>query len=325
MHPRCPMQSCSPLCNYRLMYRCILILVTAIACLPAHSAERPELQKPPVPPSPIEHFRKLLSMSPEEREKAMLARSPKTRELLEAKLQEYQALPPAEREDRLRTLELRWYLLPLMKDGATNRAARLQMIPERERSLIAERLRWWDKFSPAEQQDLLASEPAINSFARPETPLSSGPVTLSRITPQEQERIARSSEYLSSLPADKREKIYRRFQEFFELSEREKTKALDSFSEAERKRMERTLNAFEKLPPQERDRCIAGFEKFQALSPAEQAHFLKSAERWHAMSKKDRDIWRNLVNRKAMPPMPPGFPNPAAALKPAELEVATNR
>src|SRR2546422_921168 len=107
-----------------MIMRWIVLVISAVACVPAKSAESPAAvspataarpQPPPLPPPPIEFFRQLLGMKPEEREKALALREPKTRQLVEAKVKQFEALPADERENRLRTLELRWYLLPLMK------------------------------------------------------------------------------------------------------------------------------------------------------------------------------------------------------------------
>ena len=61
-------------------------------------------------------------------------------------------------------------------------------------------------------------------------------------------------------------------------------------------------------------------------SPLLTAEDLK-AERWQAMSAKDRQAWRVIVSRKALPPppLPPGFTNPAAMRPPPDLLIATNR
>src|SRR5687768_15744779 len=49
---------------------------------------------------------------------------------------------------RLRTLELRWHLLPLLSAAPSNRVVRIQAVPERDRPLIEERLRLWDRLPP---------------------------------------------------------------------------------------------------------------------------------------------------------------------------------
>jgi hypothetical protein len=318
------------------------IALVVVASLPMKSADAPAAEStnqgarplserpapPPLPPSPVEYFRQLLKMNSEQREPE-LAKRPKTRHVLEAKLKEFDTLPVLERENRLRTLELQWYLRPLLQASPTNRAEQLKTIPARDRELVETRLKVWDNLPADQQRDVLESELAILVFYRPQNAnmTFSG---FSTITTQQQERIRNSIAYLDKLPAQKREQLYRNFRAISELSEDEIAKALGnvgSLSEAERKQMERTLEAFEKLPRQERDRCIEGFEKFRALSQIERTQFLKSAERWQAMAPKDRQVWRSLVNRKAipLPPMPPGLTNPAAVLTTPQILVATNR
>ena len=83
----------------------------------------------PRPRSPVDLFRQLLAMTPDEREVFLTNRSPQIRAGILAKVNEYEALDPNERELRLRATELRWYLLPLLQESPGNRAARLAQIP----------------------------------------------------------------------------------------------------------------------------------------------------------------------------------------------------
>jgi len=293
---------------------------------PAQSARVP--QPPPMPPSPVQVFRDMLAMTTEQRVKAMEGRQPKTREFLTSKLKEFEALKPEERENRLRTMELRWQLLPLMSMAPSNRVLRIQGLPESDRPLIEERLRLWDKLSPEQQRDVLECEPALSAFASPGTRVPTSSVGLP-VSTNLQQRINSSTTYLNNLRPEKRAELYQNFQEFFELSEKEKAKALDSIhtlSDAERRQMERTLATFDRLPRAQREQCIHGFQKFTALSREEQGQFLRSAARWQAMSPRDRQIWRSLVMQKAVPqpPLPPGIPNAGIAF-PQNSLAFTNR
>ena len=287
---------------------------------PTQSSRVP--QPPPMPPSPVEFFRQVLAMTPEQRDKALEKYSPKTREFVGGKLKEFEALKPEDRENRLRTMELRWQLLPLMSMAPSNRVLRIQGLPERDRPLIEERLRLWDKLSPEQQRDVLECEPALQAYASTgRMPTSS---MVSPLSVNQQERINQSTAYLNNLHPEKRAELYQSFQEFFELSEKEKAKALDSIhtlSDTERQQMERTLQTFKKLPRAEREQCIEGFQKFTALSREEQNQFLRSAARWQAMSPRDREIWRSLVRRKAVPqpPLPPGLDEVAVPLPKSSL------
>jgi hypothetical protein len=288
---------------------------------PAQSTRIP--QPPPMPPSPVEFFRQVLAMTPEQRDKALEKYSPKTREFVGGKVKEFDALKPEERENRLRTMELRWQLLPLMSMAPSNRVLRIRGLPERDRPLIEERLRLWDKLSPEQQRDVLECEPALSAFASPGTRVPASSM-VSPLSTNQQERINKSTTYLNNLHPEKRAELYQSFQEFFELSDKEKAKALDSIhtlSDAERRQMERTLDTFERLPRAQREQCIEGFQKFTALSREEQNQFFRSAARWQAMNPREREIWRKLVARKAVPqpPLPPGldgagFPLPKSSL-----------
>lgn len=326
-----------PLCSDGMFLRSIIVVV-GVASSVAQAAEPPTIrvpgqaqtsrvpQPPPMPPSPVQFFRQLLPMTLEQRQIALEKYTLKTREFVTAKLKEYEALAPDERENRLRTLEMRWHLLPLMSMAPSNRVLRIQALPERDRPLIEERLRLWDKLSPQQQRDVLECEPAIAAFANPGRPTSSMGSPLST---NMQERINRSTAYLMSLDPEKRAELYQNFHEFFELSENERAKALDSIhalSDAERERMEATLRTFDGLPRAQREQCIRGFQRFTAMSRAEQDQFLRSVERWQAMTPRDREIWRSLVARKAVPqpPLPPGFHTGGFGV-PGDVLVSTNR
>jgi hypothetical protein len=74
--------------------------------------------------------------------------------------------------------------------------------------------------------------------------------------------------------------------------------------------MEKTLGAFRGLPQPQRQKCILSFEKFTSMSQPEMVQFLRNAQQWKEMSPRDRQIWRDLVNKIPMPPMPPGLSSP---------------
>src|SRR5215469_2499108 len=79
----------------------------ALAPVPESSASAP----PPLPsaPSPVDYFRKLLAMSPQQLQAVLAHKPPQLQERILAKVKEYSALDPDERELRLRATELRWY------------------------------------------------------------------------------------------------------------------------------------------------------------------------------------------------------------------------
>src|SRR5213075_2020455 len=99
------------------------------------------VQFPPLPKKPqVTYFRELLALSPGELDRELSNIAEPGRRRLQAKLQEYAALTPDERETRLRATELRWYLAPLMRTPATNRVAQLAPVPEEYRTMLEERL-----------------------------------------------------------------------------------------------------------------------------------------------------------------------------------------
>ena len=223
-------------------------------------------------------------MSPAERSDALTNRPPQARTNILAKLREYRALPPDQRELRLRATEMRWYLVPLMRMAPADREWRLAQVPPELLELVKSRLTQWDVLPPPVQQEFLANDKTLHYFAQPPAPAS---------TNAEQERIARQ------------------FSDFFVLTPGEQKRLLGTLSEAERAQMEKTLKTFEQLPGQKRALCIRNYAKFAGMSTDERAQFLKNADSWSKMSPQERQTWRELVNMVPMwPPLPPVHPAP---------------
>ncbi len=247
--------------------------------------------------SPIAEFRSWLALTPAEREQVLAQRPARQRDAIQAKLREYDSLSAPDRERRLRTTELRWYLPPLMSMPMSNRNARVALIPAPDRKFVEDRLQQWDLLPPEVRQDVLRNETAINYFLRVD------PASVAKTeTPALPLKPSPRTRQAPSAPTPQ-QALSSQVQEFLDLSPREKEKTLQSFSDIERLEMEKTLQAFARLSPEERNRCIESFGKFATMTRAQQLQFLKSAERWQAMSLEDRAAWRNLVN--ALPPLPP--------------------
>ena len=132
---------------------------------PAKSFSAPTNIMPPLPQSPVNIFRQLLAMTPRERENYLTNRPPEIRERILAKVREYLALGPDERELRLNATELRWYLLPLLRESPTNRDARLAQVPDNLRDLVRSRLEQWDALPPQFQQEFLDNERTLHYFS----------------------------------------------------------------------------------------------------------------------------------------------------------------
>jgi len=256
----------------------------------------------PVPPlpsvSPVEQFRELLAMNTIERRRFLAERPEATRKQILAKIREYESLKPEQRELRLKATELRWWLMPLMRTPAKDRAAQLGMIPADSRELVDSRLREWDKLSPAVQKELLDNEATLRYFAETEGPSASYPAA-------RRQKLDAGIAQWQTLPEARRREIAHRFEQFFGLTNPEKEKVLRTVSDAERRQIEKTLKSFGSLPAQQRAQCIRSFGKLASLTPAERQQFLKNAERWQLMTPSERQDWRNLVARlSSQPPLP---------------------
>jgi hypothetical protein len=282
------------------------------------------LSLPPLPhlKSPVDLFRELLAMTPAERENYLTNRPSGIRARVLAKVREYEALDPNERELRLRATELRWYLLPLLHESPTNRIARLAAIPDDLQPLVKNRLQQWDILPPPLQTEFLESERSLRYFTHVD-PSQSPPLPP---LPQDQRwgngprrpDLSRRD----TLSEEQRQKIAVQFNQFFELTPVEKKKTLNTLSDAERQQMEKSLETFGKLPPAQRFKCIRAFTEFAGMSAQGKQDFLKNAQRWAQMPPKDRQTWRDLVTHVPewpplpsaliMPPMPPAFHPPLA-------------
>jgi hypothetical protein len=269
----------------------------------------PQPQLPPLPQDQVNSFRKLLNLPPGEREQALSNRAPEQKRELLAKLREYSALQPDERELRLRLVQLRMHLKPLMRLAPSQRAPRLALVPEEDRPLIEERLRQWDKIPTELQTEFLQHEGTIHYLLRMESSTPEQRARFLRSFPPEQRQLL-DQELVRwhGLPVETRRRMYSSFHEFFQLDAKERGKTLSTLSEAERKQMERSLRAFELLPPEQRKQCIESFQKFASMSSEEREQFLKNAARWEAMTPEERRTWRELVQTlPPMPPLPPGL------------------
>jgi predicted Fe-S protein YdhL (DUF1289 family) len=258
---------------------------------------------------PVEFFRGLLAMGPAERREFLANRSPEAQKLIMAKVQEYEALKPEERDLRLWVTELRWYLLPLLGTSATNRSSQLALIPDgRMRELVEARLMQWDTLSPEVQKQLLDNESLVRFYFElaARTPAQRAEA-VTNLPPAAQGTLDQGIHRWQALTDEQRQAVMRNFYQFFNLTAVEKARTLSTLSEAERLQIEKTLNTYEGLNASQRSQCLKSFQKFASLSPTERQEFLKNAQRWEQMTPSERQSWRYLVsNVSHQPPMPPG-------------------
>jgi hypothetical protein len=274
-------------------------------------------QTPPVPPpslpaSPVSIFRMLLTTNEAGRTQWLAAKMPEQRRFLEGKIVEYSNLSAEEREKRLQSLQLRWYLPRLMKLPPDERDARLAFISEPVRSLLKSKLEIWDKMPAELQKDLLDNEQAIAIFMYAGVGSASDGV-FQALSAERQEELRRQFEDLNKLPDNRRAKILLNFKRFFEMPLTEQNKTLQKLQPTDAAKVKQTLATFEILPPPLRGQALDGFQKFSGLSPEDRAAFLKSAERWQSMSNAEKAKLRLMVLKlqsvqaipPPMPPMPP--------------------
>ena len=279
---------------------------------------------PPLPTNSVSQlFRRLLALSPQERAQDLAARSPEARRVIEAKLSEFTPLSPAERELRLRLLQLRCDLLPLMHIAPTNRATRLAAIPEEERGLVAERLHEWDMLPPDLRKAILENEKVLRYiFPLDAVTNSQRPINLRNVSPQEREKLEKDMARWRVIPREEQERIFARTRRFFDLDEREKEKILAAVAESQREQLQRTLQAFQQLPRTQLDLCMEGLSKFTQLTPQERLQFLKNCERWQAMTPEQQKVMRAAVNRvppmPSVPPLPQGLTGYPSLLRPLQ-------
>jgi hypothetical protein len=269
-----------------------------------------------VRPSPVEAFRKLLAMTPAERDSYLTNYPAASRTRILEKLQEYEMLPPDFRELRLQVTELRWYLVPLLKASPTDREARLQAVPESCRELVKARLDEWDLWPPALKAEVLEYETTFSRFLGRDAkgnvvvlPEMSADELPARDRPVLERKLAR----WQAMPSTQREQLYASFEHYFNLNEAEKEKILNLLSEPEREETEKVLDPIDKWSKPQQERYLAAFRQFGDMTSAERDRFMQNVERWKKMSPEERQAWRDLLHQLAeIPPLPPGFAPPAS-------------
>lgn len=267
---------------------------------------------PPLPPSPrapVELFRELLAASPEKRVVLLESKTPAARELILRRVRQHEALDPAARAEaewQLRLAQFRFYLSPLLRAPVADRARRLGQAPAEDRPLLEERLRAWDALTPVARATLLESEESLHHFVRsPGAEPSRLTNVLAAAPAAARADIESQFARWSALPESERVARAATFQEFFGLSDGQRNRALNRLPDADRVAMEKVLERFARLPESERVQCVAGFERLSALPASEREEFLRSATRWQAMTAEERALWRRLVLKTRLPPLPP--------------------
>lgn len=261
---------------------------------------------PPLPPSPVQQFREWLALPPSERQKAVAEWPSGKQEVLLRKLRTYEALPAEERERRLKMIELRYYLRPLMGMKPEERASTLGLVPLSLKALVLERLSNWDSLDAHLREEILASDNSRELVTKYYLQLQQGrskEEILGSFNPARRAEMDQALRTWNGLSASARVRTAGQLTAFFELPRVEQDRAFQLLSDSERQDIEKTLQAFSQLSPEQRRVCVESFQKFTMMPPPERASFLRNAARWQAMSPEERALWKKLVTK--IPPLPP--------------------
>jgi Protein of unknown function (DUF3106) len=270
---------------------------------------------PPLPhlSSPVAQFRELLALSPAARESRLTNRPPEIRRRILAKLQEYDAMNPDDRELRLRNTQLRWYLVFFMGIPPANRATQLAEVPETDRQFVKDHLDQWDRLPEEEQKEILKYEKVIEKFVdnRITNAIDATNVVATIPVSTNPSGGLKNLDAFLKLPPEERQQMYDGFQRFFELSDAERQQTIGALPVAEQAQMDAALRKFAQLPKARRAQCLKSFSQFSNMSEGEREEFLKSAARWRELPIEERQAWRDLVYRLPKgPPLPPGIAIP---------------
>ena len=291
----------------------LLLFFTGVTFVFAQAPTPASIPHPPLTAgtSATALFRRLLAMTPQEREAFLAEKFPDRQSYLRGRVQEYLALSPEEREQRLQALEIRAVMLPLMRIPSSSRAQYIEALPATNRAVIQQRLSTWDILPPPLQQDVLSNETAIRYFLQLQKPGASKEEVLVGVSPERRQQLELELARLSALTQEQRDQMVRNFERFFGDDPKQREKSIQSLSESERALVEPTLVRFGSMQPGERESALEGFKKFKALTSDEQKDFLRNAARWQDMTEKERQLWRQLVIKaRITPPIPPPIPPP---------------
>jgi hypothetical protein len=256
--------------------------------------------------TPVAYFRGLLGMTPAERDRALAGKSEQERKQVLAKVDEYQALPREVREERLTQTELHWYLLVLLRLDPAQRRARLNEISPLYQPMIMPQLVQWDQLPDVLRKALLEKESFLRTYVQWQgRPPAAQEDILGDLPPGQRARWAEELKRWQGLPESRREELSGAFRRFFYSTAEERVETMRALSESEQRQMELSLRSFADLPPDRQRECVDSFSKFAAMSVEERDQFLRNAAKWEAMTARERQLWRTLVNK--LPPMPPGF------------------
>jgi hypothetical protein len=256
--------------------------------------------------SPVTFFRQLLALTPAERQARLASRPAANREVIERKLREYEAMPAADRDARLRALEFHHYLSALLRAPAAVRSNWLAQIPAEFRAPCEERLRLWVVLPPEIQSYMLERQSTLQWLTRTDG-----------MSPQERQQalaalpaalrqaVERDAARWQAMSPAQRDQAWRGVREMFDLSPRDQRRVLAQVTQTQREQTEKMVQNLGPLTPAQRERYVEGWRKFSQLDPAQRARFIQGWERWKTMPEAEREVWRRLATRvPAVPALP---------------------
>ncbi len=274
---------------------------------------------PPLPPglslsqterSPIEFFRGLLDLSDHGLADALSDRNDFQKRVILKKVVEYRSLTIEERELRLQTTELRWYLKKLVVVSESVRTQMLISLSNEQRELLGVRLAAWDALSSETKREILAHERAMTWVRKMELATDEERVKLlSMQAPEERVAMAKVINDWRGLSQERRDQMAQLFVEFFELSENERARILVMLSDPDRRAVMPVIAKLQNVSAQERRLYVGRFNQLSTMSGDARAIFFKKARHWDELTKGQQQTWKDLVIQ--MPPLPPGLKTPS--------------
>ena len=257
---------------------------------------------PPVPSiadSPVAFLTRLLEATDEERAQTLLQKSDSGRAFWKRKLREYEAMPQALREARLRTAQLHWYLALLIHSSKEARGVRLSQIPEGDRLLVKHRMEQWDALPEDLRTDILANIRVMQYFARL---VSSSPEQRAALLKTSSENpMNEAGSSWKSLSPKRRQAMFDAYASFFKLPKIKQEAAIAKIPFPVRKQFKERWDELLKMPPNQRQRCIEAIALYAKMTNEERRLFRGNAERWRTMDEAERRFWTRL--RKATSPV----------------------
>lgn len=286
-----------------------------------------------IPTSPTVYFRELLQAGRLERERLLAQQPAASRNMLLAKIRQYESMDRRESDRQLRSLELRWYLGFLMRQPQTNRLQLLRDVPSARRALVESRLAYWDGFTHEVQEAILTHEMAI----RMQYGFPLALQTLTNLPPLQRRKISESIARWNALPSDQQQTIYWSFQIVFELNEpppppnlpAEGMEAVAPGAPGDPPLpppLMEMVNQFKQMSSQQQTDCLMNFQRFSVLPELERERFLKAAATWKQLTPAEQATLRRLVLSRTTPapppapPFPPGHPLAAPGVRKATFE-----